>query len=156
MQRDNFNLKYLPLFFCGLFSAMVMLAAMGCTPKYGSLQRNTEVHQTFQEFEVLPDHLYYFQGLESQPFAIAGIHQQYRLNAKLWQQFDPTAPALENLIKRLIIRYGYEPRGFFILDHDSKKIGIWYSIFYWATVQTGVDDDIIVLSPEAPASSTQR
>ena len=156
MKRGSFNLKNLALFFCGIFSASAMVAAMGCAANYGSLQQNTEVHQAFQEFEVLPDHLYYFQGLESQPLAVAGIHQQYHLNAKLWQQFDPTAPALENLIERLIIRYGYKPRGFVILDHDGNKIGIWYSSFYWATVQTGANNDIVVLSPEAPSSGTQR
>ena len=156
MKSDMFSLKNHPLITWALLSAMIVISSMGCAQKYGSLQRNAEVHQTFQNFEVLPDYAYYFQGLESQPFAIAGIHQRYELNARLWQQFDPTAPALENLIGRLVIRHGHEPFGFIILDHNGEKLGIWYSSFHWATVQTGTDNHIIMLSPEAPSSGTQR
>lgn len=156
MKSDMFSLKRHPLFTRALLSAMIVISAVGCAQKYGSLQQNAETHQAFQKFEVLPGYVYYFQGLESQPFAIAGIHQSYELKAKLWQQFDPSAPALENLIDRLIIRHGHQPRGFIILNHNGEKLGIWYSSFHWATVQTGTDNTIIVLSPEAPSSGTQR
>ena len=156
MKSDMFGMKSHRLFTRTLLAAMILISAMGCVQKYGSLKQNAEVQQTFQSFEVLPDYTYYIQGLESQPFAIAGIHQRYELNAKLWQQFDPAAPALEDLIGRLIIRHGHEPRGFIILDHNGEKLGIWYSSFHWATIQTGKDNHIIVLSPEAPSSGTQR
>ncbi len=156
MRSDMFSVKKHPLFTRALLSAMIIILAMGCAQKYGSLQQSAEVHQVFQKLEVMPDYVYYFQGLESQPFAIAGIHQRYELNARLWQQFDPAAPALEDFIDRLIIRHGHEPQGFIILDHNGEKLGIWYSSFHWATVQTGSDNQIIVLSPEAPSSGTQR
>ncbi|MBW2412606.1 MAG: hypothetical protein JRF72_22635 [Deltaproteobacteria bacterium] len=156
MKSDTFKLKNHLLLTRAVLSAMLVISAMGCAQKYGSLQQNAEAHQAFQKYVVLSDYVYYFQGLESQPFAIAGIHQRYELNARLWQQFDPAAPALENLMDRLIIRHGHEPLGFIILDHNREKLGIWYSSFHWATVQTGTDNHIIVLSPEAPSSGTQR
>ena len=137
-------------------AAIVFLLAAGCLQKYGSLQRSADVSRAFQEFQALPDLSYYYQGLESQPFAIAGIHHQYQLNSRLWKQFDPTAAMLEKMINRMIIRYGYEPYGFDVLDHNGRKIGIWYSSFHWASVQTDADNKIVVLAPEAPASGTQR
>jgi hypothetical protein len=140
----------------GILSAVVFLLAAGCVQQYGSLKRDTEVTQAFKEFKALPDLSYYYQGLESQPFAIAGIHHQYQLNSRLWKQFDPTAAMLEKMIDRMIIRYGYEPHGFVVLDYNGRKIGIWYSSFHWASVQTDADNKIVVLAPEAPASGTQR
>jgi hypothetical protein len=156
MSRYISGLNVRSILIWGFLAAIIFLLAAGCAQKYGSLQRSADVSRAFQEFQSLQDFSYYYQGLESQPFAIAGIHHQYQLNSRLWKQFDPTAAMLEKMINRMVIRYGYEPHGFVVLDHNGIKIGIWYSSFHWASVQTDADNNIVVLAPEAPASGTHR
>ena len=70
--------------------AMILIPLGGCTlSNYGKLKSNPEVKQSFETYQILPNHKYYFRGVKSRPTVIVGINENYELNLKMWVQIDP-------------------------------------------------------------------
>ena len=76
-----------------LFS-MILISLSGCTmSNYGKLKSNPEVKQSFETYQILPNHKYYFRGAKSRPTVIVGINENYELNLKLWVQIVNLQPS---------------------------------------------------------------
>jgi hypothetical protein len=118
--------------------------------KYGKLQRDKDVNQTFQTAEVLPDYKYYTSGQADIPYAIIGIENQYKLRPGIWQEVELTTPLLRSWVSRMDNIYGYPPYGSVIEDDKGNKIGIWYSSKQWTTVIIEDKNEIAILAPEKP------
>ena len=118
--------------------------------KYGKLKRDRDVNKLFQNFKVLSDHKYYISGIGDIPYAIIGIDKRYNLRKGNWKAIALTTPMLRSWVSQMDIIYGYPPYGAAILDNKDNQIGIWYSSKKWTTVIIDEDNQIAILTPEAP------
>ena len=74
--------------------AMILITLSGCAlSNYGKLKSNPEVKQSFETYQILPNHKYYFRGAKSRPTVIVGINENYELNLKLWLQIVNLQPS---------------------------------------------------------------
>ena len=74
--------------------SMIITALSGCTmSNYGKLKSTPDVTQSFETYQILPNHKYYFRGAKSRPTVIVGINENYELNLKLWVQIVNLQPS---------------------------------------------------------------
>ena len=130
---------------------MVLVAVSACTgAKYGRLTSNPAVKQSFESYEVLPNHKYYYRGATSKPTVIVGINEYYEMNLKLWVPLDPESKNFRILISRVSLQgigTTIEPWGYKILDNAGNEAGVWYSAIRNAAVAINEDRQIVKLQP---------
>ena len=130
---------------------MILTAISGCTmSNYGKLKSTPEVKQSFETYQILPNHKYYFRGVKSRPTVIVGINENYELNLKLWVQIDPESEDFRRLIDIVSLQGGgttTQPWGFRILDSAGNDVGVWYSAIRAAAVEINENGQIVNLSP---------
>ena len=133
-----------------LFS-MVLTVLSGCTmSNYGKLKSTPEVKQSFETYQILPNHKYYYRGVKSKPTVIVGINENYELNLKLWVQIDPESEDFRTIIDRVSLQgmgTTAEPWGFNIIDHAGNYVGVWYSAIRAAAVKVNENRQIVNLQP---------
>jgi hypothetical protein len=77
----------------------------GCkTANSGRLESNSDITGTFETYQAIPDHTYYYRGSASRPIAIVGIHKDFELNSKLWVEVDPQSKDFRSTIDRISVR----------------------------------------------------
>ncbi|MGD8258969.1 MAG: hypothetical protein PVG08_21160 [Desulfobacterales bacterium] len=130
---------------------MILIALSGCAmSNYGKLESNREVKQSFETYQILPNHKYYYRGAKSRPTVIVGINENYELNLKLWVQIDPKSEDFRILIQRVSLQgmgNTMQPWGFRILDNTGNYVGVWYSALRAAAVQINENRQIVNLQP---------
>ena len=131
--------------------AMILIPLGGCTlSNYGKLKSNPEIKQSFETYQILPNHKYYFRGVKSRPTVIVGINENYELNSNLWVQIDPESEDFRTIIDRVSLQgmgTTAEPWGFNIIDHAGNYVGVWYSAIRAAAVKVNENRQIVNLSP---------
>ena len=118
--------------------------------KYGKLESNRDITQSFETYQVLPKHKYYYRGANSKPTVIVGINENYELNLKMWVQIDPESDEFRRLIEIVSLQgmgTTVEPWGFRILDSEGNDVGVWYSAIRNAAVEINENRQIINLQP---------
>jgi hypothetical protein len=135
---------------------MILTALCGCTvSNYGKLQSNPEIKQSFETYQILPNHKYYYRGAKSRPTVIVGINESYELNLKMWVQIDPESEDFRSIIDRVSLQgmgRAVEPWGFRILDPAGNDVGVWYSALSNAAVQINENRQITNLQPSRTVS----
>ncbi len=130
---------------------VTLLTLGGCsTSNYGQLKSNPDVTRSFQGYQILPGHKYYYRGVYTRPTVIVGIRQNYILNLKLWVAIDPESDDFRILIDRVSLQgmgRTVEPWGFTILDKAGNDVGVWYSALRAAAVEIGANGQITMLAP---------
>jgi len=133
-----------------LFS-MILTALSGCAiSNYGQLKSNPEVKQSFESYQILPNHKYYYRGVKNRPTVIVGINENYELNLKMWVQIDPESEDFRIIIDRVSLQgigTTAEPWGFNIIDHAGNYVGVWYSAIRAAAVKVNENRQIVNLQP---------
>ncbi len=133
-----------------LFS-MILTALSGCAmSNYGKLKSSPEIKQSFETYQILPNHKYYYRGVKSRPTVIVGINESYELNLKMWVQIDPKSEDFRTIIDRVSLQgmgRAVEPWGFRILDPAGNDVGVWYSALSNAAVQINENRQITNLQP---------
>ena len=133
-----------------LFS-MILIALGGCTmSNFGKLKSDPEVKQSFETYQILPNHKYYYRGAKSRPTVIVGINENYELNLKLWVPVDPQSEDFRTIIDRVSLQgmgRAVEPWGFRILDPAGNDVGVWYSVLSNAAVKINENRQITNLQP---------
>ncbi len=133
----------------GLTLLVSLILLSGCAANYGGLRISGEVTRLFETYQVQTDYQYYYSGPESRPHAIMGIHRSYTLNSKLWKAVDISEAQLKSWVRsRMYGRLGISPRGYYIVDPDGKRIGIWYSMWGTTTVKIEGPGQIMVATPD--------
>jgi len=139
------------IFIAVIFFAMILIPLGGCSlSNYGKLKSNPEVKQSFETYQILPNHKYYYRGVKSKPTVIVGINENYELNSKLWVQIDPKSEDFRTIIERVSLQgmgRAVEPWGFRILDPAGNDVGVWYSALSNAVVQINENRQITNLQP---------
>ena len=130
---------------------LILLALSGCTmSNYGMLKPNLEVKQSFETYQILPNHKYYYRGASSKPTVIVGINENYELNLKLWVQIDTESDNFLRLIDIVSLQgmgTTIQPWGFSILDNAGNYVGAWYSAIRAAVVDINENRQIVNLQP---------
>jgi hypothetical protein len=141
-RRTHFaNAIYLILFF-SIFACT--------TANYGSLRSSSEITNMFDNHQVLSDHLYYFSGLQGVPNAIIGIHPNYSLRSRTWQQVDLSSSTLKKWVFRMKHVQLTKPRGAWILDPDGNRVGIWFSAQRQTSVRMEPNNQVVISPPLPP------
>jgi hypothetical protein len=129
---------------------LLFLLCSCTTSNYGKLQSSHEISKMFDNYQILSDHLYYYSGLQGVPDAIIGIHSNYSLDSKAWQQVDLTSLLLKKWAYRMTYVHLVKPRGAWILGPDGHRIGIWYAARHQATVRVEKGNRVVIVPPLPP------
>ena len=145
MPRKRKHLIWIILF------PMLFLALSGCSmSRYGQLESDPEIKQSFENHQALPNHNYYFRGPSSKPTVIVGIEDSYELNLKMWVPIDTDSDNFRRLID-IVSLYGMgttvEPWGYKIIDNTGNYVGVWYSAIRQAAVEVNENRQIVNLQP---------
>ena len=136
--------------------AMIVLGLVGllcsCATnnRYGQLQSSHDITQLFEKAQVLSDHTYFYSGLQGVPDAIIGIHPNYTLRAKLWQQVDFSHLTLKKWTFRMNYAHLVRPQGAWILGPDGDRLGIWFSAHRQTSVHLDSENRLVVSPPLPP------
>ena len=129
---------------------LLFLLCSCASSNYGKLETSQEVTKIFDDYQILSDHLYYYSGMQGIPDAIVGIHSNYLLKSKMWQQVDFSSFLLRKLVERMGYVHMITPRGAWILGPDGNRIGVWYSARYQTTVRVGQGNQLAIAPPPPP------
>lgn len=112
---------------------------------FGRLQRNYELTRQFETYQVAPDYRYYYTGSARKPLAILGLQRDLELITDYWHEIAMTPEQLRNFIENLapweFRRRGYF--GYYIVNPDGRRLGVWYSLQDHTVVRTGPADNTI-------------
>jgi hypothetical protein len=150
MNKISDNLKQMTYkITLGLLLLGLMTVFSGCFENYGRLRLSKEVDQTFEKGIVMPDYKYYYSGGDARPWAILGIHKNYKLQTSLWKEVDLDSERLKNWILFMTEFRGYQYRTFGsrVLDPEGKQIGIWYSAWFITPVKMLGGNEVAVYPP---------
>ena len=130
--------------------SLLFLLCSCASSNYGKLETSQEVTKIFDDYQILSDHLYYYSGMQGIPDAIVGIHSNYLLKSKMWQQVDFSSFLLRKLVERMGYVHMITPRGAWILGPDGNRIGVWYSARHQTTVRVGQGNQLAIAPPPPP------
>jgi hypothetical protein len=135
----------------GLAVFIVIGSIAGCAHNYGRLQPSSAVTAIFKADRVLPNHKYYFAGPEGWPDAIIAVSADFTLVSDQWTAFKPSPQRLRRMMDYDQTNYGtsthHFPYGYTILAPDDRKVGVWYSIWDWTTIEMRSDHAIDIYPP---------
>jgi hypothetical protein len=147
IQRNN---KIMSNFLSGVILVLAVSMFTGCGGHYGRLAASRDVEQQFENYQVLPDHRYYYSGSVARPRAVIGIHETYTLQSTLWVPVALTQDQLKAWVDYPdpSTKYFQGNNGAEILTEDGKRIGVWYALIDWrdwATVKM-IDEHVVNIS----------
>lgn len=142
-----------------LAATALLLAAMGCAGNYGKVAPSREVTATFQAYEVLADHNYYYSGPDAEPFAVIGIHKNYTLASDFWKPVALTPDRLRGWLNFPRFRVGNDLNiyGARLVGPAGEAIGVWYAVRDWrvmGTVRLEADNRVVVTTPDLHRNRT--
>jgi hypothetical protein len=130
---------------------MILYALGGCsTSKLGTLESDKEVKRSFESYQVLPNHKYYYWGTSSAPRAIVGIDDNYELNLTMWVKIDTESDNYRKMIDILAASntgFVEDLWGFRILDREGNYVGVWYSVVKATSVDINDNRQIVKFGP---------
>ena len=129
---------------------VALLCSCATSNNYGKLQPSHDITRLFDKAQLLSDHTYYFSGLQGVPDAIIGIHPQYKLRAKVWQQVDLTRFTLKRWTFRMNYVHLVRPQGAWILGPDGDRLGIWFSAQRETSIRLDRENRLVVAPPPPP------
>ena len=145
----------------GIVLLFISLTAFGgyAISNYGRLESSPDITRAFEAYQIMPDHTYYYWGTFSKPVAITGINKNFNLNSEMWAEIDAQSKDFHKLIDLASFKgvgCGTRPRGFTILDHSGRNVGVWYSTVHAAAVEVKEDGQIVQLAPLVPKARGKR
>ena len=130
---------------------MILFALGGCsTSKFGRLELDKEVKRSFESYQVLPNHKYYYWGVSSSPRAIVGIEETYELISTMYTQIDTESDDYRRLIGIVSLQgmgNNADPWGFRILDKTGNYVGVWYAAVRATSVDINDNRQIVNFGP---------
>jgi len=130
---------------------VVLIALGGCsTGNYGRLESDREIKSSFESYQVLLNHKYYYWGVSSSPGAILGIEETYTLNLTMYPPLDPESDDFRRMIDIVSLQGAgntVEPWGFRILDKSGNYVGVWYSAARATSIDINDNREIVRFGP---------
>ena len=114
-----------------ILSTVAMVAA--CASGFSHFERRVSVSNIFENFELLPDHQYYYNGLPYSPNAVVAVRAGYTLSSPYWHAAEPTQRELRQWMQEMLnvpgAEFNLDPNGALILNDKGERIGVWYSVW---------------------------
>ena len=149
MLKLSFRFHKIIAKFFFLFGIIILPVFFGCATNYGSLKPSPYITEIFETNQILTDHIYYYNGFKSAPYAIIGIYNEYALHSSGWRKIiDPTADQLNTLVFRMRNVWDPMPKGAWIIGPNDERLGVWYSSQRWTSVRSEKNNTIFVASPQ--------
>ena len=134
--------------------AAVFVMSRFTRARYGSLRLNPSVGEAFEAFHVDEGVRYYTSGPDACPNAIMGLDRAWGLQESLWKETALTSGILKAFVTAMADKRPCH--GFDLLDHQGRKIGIWFSAIDIPTTITILDDNNVSIatppSDQAPGT----
>ncbi len=112
---------------------MLVLIVTGCSTGISHFERRVSASNYFEQYQVLPDHKYYYFGHPHSPDAVVGIRNGWTFQTTSWQTMAPDERKLRDLVERMHntpgSEYNIEPNGAYISNDQGETIGVWYSMW---------------------------
>jgi len=124
----------------------------GCSARYGRLQSDDAVFQSFQNYQPQPGYKYYLYGHSNRYYALAGLDSKYAMESRMWSAIDPDSDKFKTAVYWMWndnALSNSDVYGANILDPDGNKAGEYYSGIRFVTVKFG-EGDRIELMPDTP------
>ena len=144
-----------------LLAVIFMLAMfVGCAGgNYGKVVWDRDLNNTFESYQVLPDHRYYVTGGYEAPAGIIAIHKDYQLDngANMWVLVPNVGSGqmqrwVENLSDDVMFWNSPKFTAAYIIDPEGKRVGAWYSGQRNATIKFLEGNRIKVFPPNLKPS----
>ncbi len=132
------------------FVLLLLCLFLGCASDYGRLKHKPEITQLFKAHEQLSNHRYYYTGRAAGPYAIIGVSSPYTQTSRAWTLIDSNSGQFGQLVDNMFVPGEDAPRGARILNPNGEQIGVWYSIWYFATIEIKAPHEVAVYSPYSP------
>lgn len=114
----------------GLLISVILALFVGCAglKHFGKYKLSDEVKSTFGSSPVPVGYHFYYSGSSTRPTAIMGILKSYTLTATdLWTRVVLDPKTLQSWVESMQKRFFHPPYGYYILDPDGNRIGIYYT-----------------------------
>jgi len=150
MNKSIKKIKPLPAQRLLLVVIAVLFAGCAAGSKtYGINKLSDDAAKAFESFRVLPDHNYYYSGLNVSPDAILAIHNSYVLTSEdLWTQTAPDGKQLKFWVESLQGSVANPAYGYTILTPDGKQIGVIYTRWDPGPVEMGEGNQVSIYLPD--------
>jgi hypothetical protein len=116
---------------------------------YGTIKPDQAARDTFENYQINPERVYYFSGSEVCPNAVIGVDRRFFLDSTLWEKMNPHQGNLGETIRHMQSRALESNRslyGFVILDPRGDPLGEWYSLPGIPVVVKMLDDNRVSIS----------
>ncbi|MGD9259591.1 MAG: hypothetical protein PVG44_04040 [Desulfobacterales bacterium] len=132
-----------------VFFVLVVPSIVGCSAKYGKLQRDSEVQLAFETNQAPTTYRYYYYGYKSEPYVVFGIDPKFEMDSRVWREVGPDTEEFKEMIRWIWEDYGYNRFGANILDPYGSKVGVYYSSIRETAFKFKADNQIVVI-PHTP------
>jgi hypothetical protein len=149
---------FLPARIITILLALSLMTAAGCMQSYGRLSSNPVILEHYQTGNLAESYDYYFSGRPGLPDAVVGIDGNYRLKGRLWFKIEPMSQVYDK-IRRLsdLNPDATTLRTADILDDQGKKIGVWFSYYYYTAVRIDPETGTVeIMEPYGPGGRSGR
>lgn len=138
---------------CAWFSLLFLLFFWACALGPSHFRRSYDVSNTFEDFKLISQYQYYYNGLSSSPDAVVGIKPGYTLNSPHWHVVDLDAKRLRQMVEGMLnnpgSEYNTEPNGAYISNDKGDVVGIWYSVWKLPLATFTSDNEFSISQPVA-------
>lgn len=119
-------------------AGLIVFFIAGCAGmkhgKYGSIQPDGAVEQSFTAGRLKPELTYFYLSSEDAPYVVIGVDKNFILDDRReWRLLQPqTSAHLKTVVQSMYDRWrqqGFTLRGFKMIDQGGRHIGDWYSIW---------------------------
>jgi len=146
---------HLKKYLINVFIMVVLFMFLGCMANFCRYKVSSDIQKTFETFQVLADHVYYFTGSTTRPDAVMGLHKSYILtSADLWSEVKDINKELKFWVQQMSNNPSWPTYGYTILDPNGKQIGIYYSAFDTAPVKMEGENKVSVYLPDKDSTKT--
>jgi hypothetical protein len=128
---------------------VISVSTIGCD-NYGSLRRDKEVTQAFENNTLPNNFTYYYYGRDNMPYAVIGMGSEYTLKSELWKVVDFQTDRFRKMVKWIWTDHNYTPYGAYMFSPGGQKVGIWYSSINHASIDVNETQKTIVVIPDKP------
>ena len=152
MKSINHNIR--KIFVTGvILTTTIFFNTCANMANYGSNKLSDAARDKIENFQVLPDHNYYYTGSNVRQQALIAIHKSYTVSEGIWKKVEPTSKDLKYMVGEMQKSVVEPPYGYDILDPQGKLIGIYYSRWDLWPVKMEGGNKVTIYAPDKKESA---
>jgi len=131
-----------------IFVASCSMRGGGSFGRYGRIEPDGGVMESFESYRVHTNLRYYISGPDLYPNALIGIDRRHVLVSDLWKERNFTRDGLKIIVENMRSKgweYGAMMHGFNILDDGGNDVGDLYAILSVMITVEMLDENRVVI-----------